>query len=309
MILCITPNPALDRTLMLPTLRRGEVQRPARALMAAGGKGLNVARCLRALGGQARCAGPLGGHAGRLLAELAEREGLAGAWTWAEGETRTCTIIVEDDGESTGIYEPGQPLDAAAWARLCADVLREAREAEGVCICGSLPPGISAAMLAELIAALREGGAQVWVDTSGPALEAAAAAHPHALKVNAEEAGAMLGCAIRSPEDAGQAASALRARGVETAVITLGGAGAVLSSAEGAWHASAPAVQAISAVGSGDAFLAGMLHAIGQGQPPAQALRVAVAAGAANAAALGVAQFTDQQVRALAQSARLTPLG
>ena len=308
MILCITPNPALDRTLLLPDLRRGEVLRPSQVIVAAGGKGLNVARCLRALGSQARCAGPLGGHNGRLFAELAAREGIDGMWTWAEDETRICTILVEAAGESTGIYERGQALAPAVWARLCDDMLRAARGASAICLCGSLPPGVQPAQFADAIAALRATGVPVWVDTSGPALEAAAAAPPSAIKVNADEAAALLAAPITDFPSALAAARTIRARGIATVVITLGHLGAVLLDANGAWAARPPLIQAVSAVGSGDAFLAGLLHAQASGIGSADALRYAVAAGAANAAAPGVGHFTAQDVADLLAATTVAPL-
>jgi 1-phosphofructokinase family hexose kinase len=306
-ILCVTPNPALDRTLLLPQLRRGEVLRPSEVIVAAGGKGLNVARSLRALGSPVRCAGPLGGHNGRLFAELAVREGLDGVWTWAEGETRICTILVESAGESTGIYERGQALTPAVWERFCDDMLRAAQEASAICLCGSLPPGVPPGRYAAAIAALRATGVHVWVDTSGPALEAALAARPGAIKVNAEEAAALLSTPIADVPAALAAAVAIRARDVATVVITLGRAGAVLLDADGAWLATPPPIQVVSAVGSGDAFLAGLLHASAKGASSAEALRYAVATGAANAAAPGVARFTEQDVAELLVATSLGP--
>jgi 1-phosphofructokinase len=307
-ILCITPNPALDRTLLLPELRRGEVLRPSEVIVAAGGKGLNVARSLHALGSQARCAGPLGGHNGRLFAELAAREGIDGLWTWAEGETRICTILVESAGESTGIYERGQALAPASWARFCDDMLRAADEASAICLCGSLPPGVQPASYADAIAALRAIGLPLWVDTSGPALEAAVAARPSAIKVNAEEAAALLGTPIADVTSALAAAGAIRARGIATVALTLGRAGAVLLDADGAWLATPPPIQAVSAVGSGDALLAGLLHARATGASAAEALRYAVATGAANAAAPGAGRFTSRDVAELLATTRLAPL-
>src|SRR5689334_9541185 len=103
MILCVTPNPALDHTMTVPGLRLGEVARATQSFMAAGGKGLNVARVVTALGDAALCAGFLGGHSGRLLADLAEREGLPAAWTWFVGETRTSTILYDPQGSDATV--------------------------------------------------------------------------------------------------------------------------------------------------------------------------------------------------------------
>ena len=90
MILCLTPNPAVDRTLYVNPLKLGEVHRAEKVLFAAGGKGLNVARTIRTLGGDPLCMGPIGGHTGKLLADLAGQEGLSAEWTYVRNETRTC---------------------------------------------------------------------------------------------------------------------------------------------------------------------------------------------------------------------------
>src|SRR5678815_4464903 len=105
MILCITPNPAIDRTLLVPNLTLGNVQRAQQTIVAAGGKGLNVARAIRTLGGEAVAMGFAGGHAGRLLGDLAQAEGLDSSWTWTNSETRTCTILIRQDGDATEIDE------------------------------------------------------------------------------------------------------------------------------------------------------------------------------------------------------------
>src|SRR5262245_3770495 len=96
-ILCVTPNPAIDRTLEVPGLRPGAVMRAGASRVAAGGKGVNAARALVALGARARCMGPLGGASGRILADLAAAEGLPAVWTWCEGETRSCLILVDSE--------------------------------------------------------------------------------------------------------------------------------------------------------------------------------------------------------------------
>src|SRR6266508_1491375 len=174
MILCITPNPALDRTLVVPQIRVGEVLRASQSIVAAGGKGLNVARVASALGGAVTCAGFLGGHSGRTVAELAEREGLSSAWTWIEGETRTCVILTEPAGrDATVINAPGPTVTPGDWRRLHAQVVAAAGAAAIVCLSGSLPPGSDVREYAGLLAALCQINRPIWVDTSGAALAAA----------------------------------------------------------------------------------------------------------------------------------------
>ena len=101
MIICITPNPAIDRTIILPKLVPGEVHRAEQSIVAAGGKGLNVARAIRTLGGESLCMGFAGGHSGHLLADLAQNEGLSFSWTWIDSETRTCIILASQDTDAT----------------------------------------------------------------------------------------------------------------------------------------------------------------------------------------------------------------
>ena len=288
MILCVTPNAAIDRTLIAPGFRLGEVSRAVRASVAAGGKGLNVARAIHRLGGDPLCAGFLAGHTGRLFAELAEREGLRGVWTWIEGETRACIVLVDPDRrEATLVNEPGPDVSAQDWSRFEADVLREAASAECVCLSGSLPPGSPPEAFARLIRALCVEGKAVWVDTSGPALGAALAAGPIGIKVNNVEAGGFLGMSITDPPTGAQAAAELRRRGADTVVLTLGISGAVMVNQMGKWWAWPPALQTLSPIGSGDTFLGGLVLALTSGAPPAEALRQAVAAGAANALSVG----------------------
>jgi 1-phosphofructokinase family hexose kinase len=303
MIVCLTPNPAVDRTLVVSNPRLGEVQRAARTIVAAGGKGLNAARAMRTLGGEPVCMGFLGGHSGRLVADLAEREGLRGAWTWTPNETRTCFIVVDSHGgEPTVFNEPGPTASAEDWARLRDYVLHETAHTDCVCLCGSLPPNLPPEAYADLVRALRAAGPPVWVDTSGASLRAALSVEAVGLKVNGAEAGAALGLNVNDFPSALEAADKLRGQGLGPVVITLGPLGAVLVTDEGRWQASAPPVQAVSTVGSGDAFFGGLAVALTEGRPVPEALRRAVAAGAANALSAGGGQFARHDFEALLAS-------
>lgn len=288
MILCVTPNPAVDRTLIVDRLALGEIHRVGESIVAAGGKGLNVARVLRTLGVEVRCAGFLGGHSGRLVADLAAAEGFSGDWTWIAGETRTCVIVVEPSHrDATVINEPGPPVAQADWGRLADQVLRAAAGAAMVCLSGSLPPGSAPADYAALLGRLRDFGRPVWVDTSGPALAAALGVGGVGVKVNGHEAGAVLGAPVGGVADALAAARELHARTGAPVVLTLGGQGALLASADGCWHAQPPPIEVVSTVGSGDATLAGLAHALVGGAAAPNALAQAAAAGSANACSAG----------------------
>lgn len=284
-LLCITPNPALDRTLTVRGFTLGGVSRTGDVLLAAGGKGLNVARAARTLGAEAVCLGILAGHTGRLFAELAEREGLSSAWTWGEGETRCATIIVSDGG-ATVVNEQGMTVSEALWEQFTSDVL--AHSGDVICVSGSYPPDVNEDHLTRWFGALAETGKPVWIDSSGMALGAALQTKGINLKVNGDEIGAALGRSVTDIASAVDAASKARESTGGVVVVTLGKLGAVMVNAEGCYAAQPPDLTIKSDVGSGDSFLAAL--AITGATP--DGLRRAVAAGTANALSVGGGQFT-----------------
>jgi 1-phosphofructokinase family hexose kinase len=313
MIVAVTPNAALDRTLVVSGYGRGGVFRPQAQITAAGGKGVNVARAAVILGGDAVCAGFVAGHSGRLLADLLHAEGLSARWTALEPddgrETRNCLILVDpDSGQVTVINEHGPTVAAADWQRLTADIGALASASGAVTLCGSLPPGSPLDAFATLIAATRDSGTTVWVDTSGDALRAALIPGAH-IKINHEEAAALLGVDVpQTPQAVADVASGIQRVTGAPVVITRGADGAVYFDGVTALLATPPRVKAASAVGSGDSFLAGLLVALERGDAPADALRLAVGAGAANAMSVGGARFTPTDARHLAAATRISAL-
>ncbi|MBX3084720.1 MAG: hexose kinase [Anaerolineae bacterium] len=305
MLLCVTPNPALDRTLTLADFSLGGIFRPTAVLNAAGGKGVNTARAARVLGVDSLCMGPLGGYTGRFVAELAEREGLHGAWTWVDKLTRICTIIVNASNyEVTSVYEQMDALNLDEWQRVQHDIEAHIHQAESVCISSSVPKGVTPTAFADFVAALVASGKPVWVDTSGAPLAAAMNVPNVNIKINDEEAAEALGQAIHDPDQAISAAQSLSQRTGGAVVITLGGRGAVMASAGEGWQSTPPKIEVKSTVGSGDSFLAGLM--IGLRESAENALRLAIATGAANAMSIGGGQFSRADVDALAAKTHVT---
>ena len=295
MIICITPNPAIDRTIILPGLVLGNVHRAQKSIVAAGGKGLNVARAIRTLSGEALCMGFVGGRAGHLLAELAQNEGLHSSWTWTNAETRTCTILVSQNADATVINEAGASLSKLDWKRLRRDVHKHISYAGLVCVSGSFPSGSSIHDVKALLSLLVDTGKPVWVDTSGVALDTVLTYPGVCIKVNGDEISESLGFKVSDLASAKRALITLRERGVTACVITLGTEGALLATSGGRWHAQGPRVRVISTVGSGDAFLGGLVSSLDRGKNSPDALRDAVAAGTANALSAGGGQFTLEE--------------
>ena len=222
MILCLTPNRAVDRMLYVNSLKLGEVQRAGKVLMAAGGKGLNVARTIRMLGGKPLCVGPIGDHTGDLLAELANRERLSSNWTRVRNETLTCMIFGSGKSrlDCNQRYRTG--MDASEFKILLEDVLSLASRANLICICGSLPPGVSQEQFKTMLLELAAMGTQVWVDTSEDALKAALATQGICIKVNAAELGIALDMEITNVDQAVKATHLLREQGITQIAVTLG---------------------------------------------------------------------------------------
>lgn len=294
----ITPNPALDRILIAPELRLGAVRRVSEAFVAAGGKGLNVARAAKAIGTHAVACAPLGGMTGQQVAWLAAQEGVSIHTVAIAGETRVCTLIVDPaTGEVTVLNEVGPHLSDREWRAFTGQILDIA--AERYLICGSLPPDVSPDALAELIATLHQQGRRVMVDTSGEALKEAVKARPEVVKVNGEELGALLGVSITSMADAQRAVLKLYQAGIEIVVVTLGAYGAVGIDAHDRVIAIPPPVPVRNPIGCGDSFLAGLANAFSNGHNLAAALQIATACAAADAQTLAPGAIDRATAQAL----------
>ena len=231
---------------------------------------------------------------------MLKREGMQAEWTWISGETRTCIILVIDG--ATVVNEVGPTVSEGDWDRLQATVLHLSDHAQHICFSGSLPPGSPTGAFVDLVRALVKARKQVWVDTSGETLAAVVPCGAD-IKVNGDEAGAILGRKVIDVSSAFDVAQELQRRGAAGVALTLGAAGAVLVMGNEAWRASPPPLKVVSAVGSGDTFMAGLVTSFADGLPPGEALRRAVAAGTANALSSGGGFFTRAEFeRILAQT-------
>jgi 1-phosphofructokinase len=295
MILCVTPNPAIDRVSVVTGFRLGQVHRALDGMISLGGKGVNAARAVQDLGGEAVCMGFLGGKPGQYAAELLRAEGLASEWTWIPGETRTSIVIVDEAaGQATVINEQGPTVTVDDWKRLREDAMRAAENATCVCLCGTLPPGSPIDEYVGFIKALRDLGKSVWVDTSGQFLQTALMVEGIHIKVNHGEAGAVLNKAITSVSIAVEGAEAFRQMGAKSAALTLGSQGAIFVSENGRWQAQPPSVKVVSGVGSGDSFMGALALSLADGRSPGEAIAWGTAAGTANALSIGSARFSRE---------------
>lgn len=291
MIVTLTANPSLDRTIEVADLRPGAVIRARASRVDAGGKGVNVARALAAHGRTVKAVLPSGGAEGAQLEALLSSAGLDVLTVPVAGSIRANVTVVEADGTTTKLNEPGPRLSGDELDALAATLCVAAASAEWVVLSGSLPPGTPASWYAGIIERLRGTGPRIVVDSSGPPLGGAIGAGPDLVKPNREELAELVGSPIDTVADVVGAARTLIDNGVHTVLASLGPAGAVFVHGAAAWHATAAAIEPRSTVGAGDALLAGYLAAGGApgagGFAGPDALAEAVAWGSAAAALPG----------------------
>jgi 1-phosphofructokinase len=277
-IVTVTLNPSLDRTIQVDRLVRGAVHRAGDVRVDAGGKGVNMARALAANGHKVRAVLPQGGGDGDELVALLSRAGIDHRAVPIADAVRTNVSIAEPDGTVTKLNTPGPSLTAREIDALIDAALEAAAGATWVVCSGSLPPGAPDTLYARLTRALHDAGCAVAVDTSDAAFARVLAAGPDVVKPNQDELTEAVGRPVTTLGEAVTAAEELRSRGARTVLASLGAAGALLVSPEAVLHGTAATARVRSAVGAGDAALAGFLSAGGGGR---EALAEALAWGAA----------------------------
>ncbi|HUO74506.1 MAG TPA: 1-phosphofructokinase [Solirubrobacteraceae bacterium] len=259
LIVTFTANPSVDRTAEVPELRRGAVLRATRTRIDGGGKGVNVTRALAANGYRSLAVLPAGGPEGVQLLDLLNSQQLDTRPVPIAGAVRANVTIVEPDGTTTKINEPGPTLSDDELHALTDALLLAADGAEWVVLSGSLPPGAPGDLYASLTERLHAAGTRVAVDTHGSALRASCAARPDLIKPNRRELTEASRMEVNTIADARAAADLLRAAGAGTVLASLGHDGAVLVEQGGSYHATAAVAAPRSTVGAGDAMLAGFL--------------------------------------------------
>ena len=292
-MLIATPNITVDRTIRLPELRPGEVLRPSRAVVTAGGKGLNVGRVAAALGRRATLVGLRSEVDGDLLDRLFAVEPVELVGVSIAAETRVSTIYLEDSGRVTVLNEPGPLLTPADWDRYelaVASALATGRHESLVCS-GSLPPGAPDDAYGRLVGVGHCAGVRVVVDGARTALATALLAGPDVVTPNLAEAlGVLAGQTNEAVSEAGpdvarracDAVIALCARGARTAAVTAGAAGTAYGDAHDVvWVPTVP-VAVVNPIGAGDSFVGGLVHALEQGQGGRDAVVFAVAVATAS---------------------------
>lgn len=288
MFLTVTLNLALDVTYRVPRLRAHESHRITDVTERPGGKGLNVARVLAALGHEVTVTGFVGGATGRAVQEqLTHTAGVVDALVPVAGATRR-TIAVADTatGDTTQLNEPGPSITPAEWSAFQEAYEVLLRSASAVALCGSLPPGVPVGAYAQLVRTARALAVPVLLDTSGEPLRRGIAARPDIVKPNADELAELTGS-----HDPSQATRDARRRGAHSVVASLGAEGLLARTPDGDWHAAPPRAVHGNPTGAGDSVVAGLLSGLVERLPWPERLARAVALSAASVLAPVAGEF------------------
>jgi 1-phosphofructokinase family hexose kinase len=311
-ILTVTLNAAIDRTVAVPSFRQGHRHRAVEASTVAGGKGINVARALKLLGRPVIATGLAGGPTGARLMESLAEESILTDFTWIAGESRTNLAVIDPtSGEQTEINERGPEVTSEELERFMEKLLYLAHGARMCVIAGSLPPSVPASFAARMVTDLKALGVETILDTEGEPLVAGLRSEPAAVTPNTREAEGAVGHEFNDREDL---LSGLRS------LIELGAGEAVITREEGCvaslrdrdelrtYEVTAPSLEPVASVGSGDAFLAGFVSCRYEERSPEDCLRTAVASGAESTQHFGAGTIDPDEVERLASRVEVRAL-
>lgn len=299
MIVTVTLNAAIDRTLTVPNFQRGQRHRASAGLTLPGGKGINIARALKTLGIPVVATGLVGGATGTRIIQALADEAILNDFVHIEGESRTSTAVVDPAGGTyTEINEWGPAVRPQELEVLLDKLHYLTQGAELVLFAGSLPRDVDDDFYAEAIRDLARRHVQVVLDTEGEPLRLGVEAEPFLVAATQREAEALVGQEFHDEEDYRFGLDEIAEQGARNVLVTTEtGCLALLREERSArrFRAVGPKVEPVSTVGYGDALLAQFVAARLGGRTPEESIRAAVAAGAASTMAVGAGVLDARQ--------------
>ena len=308
MILTLTINPAIDRTIISDRLAfedRGYILTRGEA---AGGRGINASLVIHAFGGKTLALLTSGGGIGERMERSLAEMGFPFEVVRVQAEGRANLTISDKQGLTIKLNEIGLPLEAKEINAVRDLVDARLKKAHWLMICGSTQPGVPPHFYSEIIALAKSRGVRTLLDTDGDALNHGLEAKPSVISPNQQEAERLLGRAIITRSQSLEAVKRIHDMGAEAVILSLGSRGALAASPEGILEALPPRVEALCPIGAGDALAAAFVWAMEKKKPFADALRWAVAAGTATAALPGMSFPTLDQTRAIYKQVEVRPV-
>jgi 1-phosphofructokinase family hexose kinase len=313
MILTVTLNAAIDRTLAVPNFRLGRRHRAVEQTAIAGGKGVNVARALRSIGRPVLATGAAGGGTGARIIEFLGGEGIPNDFVHIAEESRMSTAVVDPtDGVTTEINERGPALTSSEEAQVVDRILYLAQGARICVLCGSLPRGVPVELYGRLIEELRKLGVTTVLDCEGEPLRVGARAQPDLVTPNVAEAEELVGHEFGDDDDRLRGVREIVATGARDAIITYEAGCVALvggdSAERNALRVSIEPREAISKIGAGDAFLAGYVAGLYDGDSTEDCLRFGVACGAESVRHVGAGVIDPREAERIVSEVRVERL-
>lgn len=305
-IVTLTVNPALDIAMETGAVRPGHKMRTHSATYDPGGGGVNVSRVVHALGGETLAILASGGHTGRFVEQMLVDSGVPCRSVAVSGMTRVSLTVQETSSGAEYRFVPEGSLLGASEVERFLLLLGDVR-ADWLVASGSLPPGFPADFYAQVAHLARRRNIRFALDTSGAALAASLHQGADLLKTSLGEFQSIVGT---KPSDddalAREATRLVEAGAVAMIALTLGDRGAILATSDACWSLPAIPVRVRGSVGAGDSFLAGLVLGLARRQPPREALRMALATGAAAVMRRGTARVDRGQVESLLAEGQLS---
>jgi len=309
MIYTVTLNPAIDKTVVIENFSAGSVNRATSVREDAGGKGINVSKCLKNLGAASVAAMILAGGAGDRLEAMLRQLDIPVLQVRAEGQSRTNLKIIDPvKKENTDINEPGPAVSAELLEELKSKLGGRIQPEDIVILSGSLPTGVDRGLYGVWTAYFRSLGACVYLDADGEPMHKGMAAIPYMIKPNNDELAALLGKPSLTMEEMLAEGQRLHETGISEVVISLGGDGALFISEDGCFRAEGLKVPVKSTVGAGDSVVAAMAYGQQEYLSRETRIRLAVAIGAASVMQSGTQSPASELVWELAQQVKLKKL-
>lgn len=284
MIYTITLNPALDKTIEIPSLTIDSVNRITAMRTDPGGKGINVSKVIQKLGGESTAFGILGGNTGHAIRTALEDMKIRTVFRFAPGETRTNLKIIDPVSHTnTDLNEPGITVPEEILDELLKELLQKTGPDDIVVLSGSLPKGSPKDTYGKWVSACGKAGSKVILDADGELLLNGLSASPYMIKPNHHELSELLGEKLGSPDELKKAARSLMEQyDIKKIVISMGGAGALYVTKDTAIYAEGLKVPVKSTVGAGDSVVAALAVCEESGRSLEETVRLSTACGAAN---------------------------
>jgi 6-phosphofructokinase 2 len=305
LILTLTINPAIDRTITADRLvfeDRGYILDRSEA---AGGRGINASQVIHAFGGKTVAVLTAGGATGERIEKLLTGLGFPSDIVHVRADSRTNLTISDQHGLTVKLNERGAPLEASELKEIKKKVEARLPKTQWLMICGSIQPGVPPHYYCEIIEMAKGYGVKTLLDTDGDALQHALEAKPTVIMPNQHEAERLLSRALITRGQCLEAVNVMQAMGPECVILSLGARGAIGSSPEGVFEALPPRIEALCPIGAGDALGAAFAWSMEKKKSFSEALRWGVATGTAAAKLPGLAFPTFNEARAVYKQVEL----